>query len=133
MDSFVLEVLLDVPHSLFYPQRFVDLHDDIDHLVFEPFQRDLEVEHGDHEANLGRVVWVAEFGGEVELEILGVVDEFLAEFEFPAAAFLDDFLGEDRLEELVDLLGNVLEEHRVAEGDGILELVADFIKWLGGL
>lgn len=98
LDTFVLEELLDTLHALLDPSWFIDPDDDVDHLVLETFQSDFEVEHRDHEADLRWVMRVAEFGREVESEILRVVDNLLAELQPPAAAVLDDFLGKHWLE-----------------------------------
>jgi hypothetical protein len=69
LDLLVLVEFLNVLHSLFHLEWFIDLYDDVDHLVFQPNQGHLEVEHRYHQADLRGVMGSAQFRCQVEFKI----------------------------------------------------------------
>ena len=94
---------------------------DAEHLVLEALGRDHEVEQRHLDRDLGQVVRVAQLGRDVELEVLVVLDDRVAELDREHAARLEDLLEEHRLEHGVELLQYVLEERRVAKVERVLE------------
>ena len=70
---------------------------------------------------LREVVWVPEFGGYVEAEVLGVLDGAVAQLDTDAAPLLKGLLQQQRLQDWIQLLPNVLQQHGGAKLDAVLE------------
>mmetsp|Transcript_6913 Transcript_6913/g.16623 ORF Transcript_6913/g.16623 Transcript_6913/m.16623 type:complete len:1317 (-) Transcript_6913:1319-5269(-) len=81
-----------------------------------------EVDEGALGRDLGLVVRVGQLGLEEELEAHVVLDLLAAQLEEEAAPLLVDRAREHRIERGVDVHTDVLDDDRVAVGDGRLEL-----------
>ncbi len=79
-------------------------------LVLEALGGDHEIEQGDLDRRLGQVVRIPQLGGDVESEIGRVLNDLIAEFDAQAAALLERLLQEQRLQQRVQLLADVLEQ-----------------------
>ena len=96
------------------------LYDDVEQLRLQSLFLHREVYDGHLRAHLGGVVRVVQLRGEVQLEVGRVVHLLVAELDRQRVAFLDEGLAQHGLEDGVDLLLHVLNEHGVAELDGVL-------------
>mmetsp|Transcript_40364 Transcript_40364/g.119668 ORF Transcript_40364/g.119668 Transcript_40364/m.119668 type:complete len:1559 (+) Transcript_40364:130-4806(+) len=109
--------------------RLLLAHDDAQELVREPVLHHDEVHDRRLRGDLRRVVRVRELRGDVEHEVLIVVEDVLADLDGQAAAaVVDDVLGEHRLERRVQLLPDVLQEDGGAELDGPLDRPHDVLR-----
>eukprot|EP00968_Pinguiococcus_pyrenoidosus_P027389 scaffold7375_cov268-Pinguiococcus_pyrenoidosus.AAC.39 len=80
-----------------------------------------EVEQVDLDAELRRIVRVAEVGGDVQLEVGVVLDAVVAQADHGDAAGDHDLLKQQRLQDGIQRLRHVFDEHRVAELQGVLQ------------
>eukprot|EP00962_Isochrysis_galbana_P028266 scaffold8907_cov105-Isochrysis_galbana.AAC.3 len=96
-------------------------HDDAEQLVLEALLLDAKVDQARLGRDLGRVVRVGQLGGQVEAEVRVVVHLFVAQpYDLPVA-YLDHCARHDGLQRRVELLLDLLHQHRLAKGDGVLE------------
>lgn len=56
-------------------------------------------------------MWVAQLGGDVELEVLGVFDGGVSQLDAETATLLERLLQQQRLQDGVQLLSDVLQQH----------------------
>ena len=97
-------------------------------LILEAALGDRKVEQRHLDRDLGRVVWVGDDGGERELEVGVERDHVLAELDHERATrVLVSLVGEHRIEEGVERLDDVLDEHRGAQPDGHLKGLHDLL------
>ena len=73
-------------------------HDHAQELVLQTVERDHEVDQRHLGAQLGGVVRVAEFGGDVKLELLVVLDDGVPELDAEQTSLLERLLQQQRLE-----------------------------------
>mmetsp|Transcript_24325 Transcript_24325/g.56057 ORF Transcript_24325/g.56057 Transcript_24325/m.56057 type:complete len:485 (+) Transcript_24325:1672-3126(+) len=106
---------------LLLERRFLLLHDGREQLRLEALLLHREVDDRGLRRDLGRVVRVAHLGGDVEAEVLVVVELLVAQLEHAAVADLHDRLGQHRLERRVELLEYVLKQHGRTELDRVLD------------
>ena len=66
-------------------------------------------------------MWIPQLGGHVESEVLGVLDGAVSQLDADAASLLEGLFEEQRLQDGVNLLPKVLQEHRSTELDAVLE------------
>ena len=78
-------------------------------------RRECEVDEGDLGGHLGGVVGVGQLGGDVELEVVVVGNDRVAQLDDGAAGLLEGLLQEDGLQGGVQLLRHVLQEAGLAE------------------
>ena len=86
---FIFEELLDVALPLLFLDGLFEFDDDVKHLIEQPLQGDLEVEHGDLDTNFRRVVRTREFGGHVKLEVERIIKHFISKPQFIGGPLLD--------------------------------------------
>jgi len=95
--------------------------DHVQHLILKTFFGNHEVQHGDFNANLWWVMRSWKLSGNVEPELLGVVDASVSELYLPGASLLIDLLSEKWFDKWVKGLNGVFHDDWVAEGDAVLE------------
>ena len=83
---------------------------------------DSEVDDGALCGDLWRIVWVAEFGGDVEAEIIVVLNFLVSQSDDWGTTYLDDGLVEDGIQGGVEFLMHILEKHGQPKLDGGLHL-----------
>ena len=66
-------------------------------------------------------MWIPQLGGHVESEVLGVLDGAISQLDADAASLLEGLFEEQWLQDGVNLLPKVLQEHRSTELDAVLE------------
>ena len=97
-------------------------------LILEAALGDRKVEQRHLDRDLWRVVRVGDDGGERELEVGVERDHVLAELDHERAArVLVSLVGEHRVEEGIERLDDVLDEHRGAQPDGHLKGLHDLL------
>lgn len=64
---------------------------------------------------------IAKFGGEIESEVRAVLDDAVTEFHAQSSALLERLLQQQRLQQRVHLLANILQQHRSTELDAVFQ------------
>mmetsp|Transcript_66224 Transcript_66224/g.110616 ORF Transcript_66224/g.110616 Transcript_66224/m.110616 type:complete len:433 (-) Transcript_66224:1802-3100(-) len=100
-------------------------HDIDQKLVLQTFGRDSEVDDGGTDLELGHVVGVRQFGGDEELEVGVVVHVGVAQADQEPPTGLEDLLGQNGVQGGIQLLPHVLQQHRNAHPDAVLERPED--------
>jgi len=100
------------------------LHNNVQHLIGETDLSHHEVKHIDLYANFWRIVRPGKLGGDIEAELLVVLNVRVSELQGPHASLLVDLLSEERVNEWIEGFGCVLEDDWEAHGDANLELSA---------
>mmetsp|Transcript_11097 Transcript_11097/g.26039 ORF Transcript_11097/g.26039 Transcript_11097/m.26039 type:complete len:607 (-) Transcript_11097:345-2165(-) len=85
---------------------------DAEELVLQADRRDRKVDKHHFRRDLRGVVGGGELGSEVQLEVVVILDDRVADVDAVRPPRLVDALGEERFEDRVDRLSDVLEEHR---------------------
>ena len=70
---------------------------------------------------LWEVMWVPQLGGNVEPEVLGVLDGAVSQLDTDAASLFESLFEEEWLQDWVNLLPNVFQENRSSKLDAVLE------------
>jgi hypothetical protein len=92
-----------------------------------------EVKHGHLHTDLGRVVRAGHLGGDVELKVGVEGNALVTELDIHFIAFLFDLLGEKRVQQWVEGLVSVFEDHGYTQGDRVLECTRDDVGLVGWL
>ena len=66
-------------------------------------------------------MWIPQLGGNVEPEVLGVLDGAVSQLDTDAASLFESLFEEEWLQDGVNLLPNVLQENRSPKLDAVLE------------
>ena len=68
-----------------------------------------------------KVVWVSQFSGHVETEVLRILDGAVSEFDADAPSLFECLFQQQRFKNRVNFLSNVLQEDRCSELDAVLQ------------
>mmetsp|Transcript_98393 Transcript_98393/g.212145 ORF Transcript_98393/g.212145 Transcript_98393/m.212145 type:complete len:1113 (+) Transcript_98393:229-3567(+) len=109
-------------HALLLGRGLLRRHAEAQHLVLQAIQRGHEVEDADGDADLGREVRVRQLRRDVEREVLRPLDRGVAEAHHQQRALLEGRLLQHGVQDGVENLLDVLDQHRVPELDAVLEL-----------
>ena len=86
----------------------LEVHEKVEHLLFETIRRNREVENGHLDTGLWRVVWVWQGSGHEEFETERVLDDTLSNLDGVVCALLGQLLEKNWLQSRVELLADVL-------------------------
>ena len=106
---------------LFFQLRPFPGHYDPQELILQTLHGDHEVQQGHLDGGFRQVVRVPQLRRDVEAEVLGVLDGAVSQLDADAASLLEGLLQEQRLQDGVQFLSNVLQEDRGAELDAVLQ------------
>ena len=107
--------VLEELDSLVFQLSLLRVDDPAQQLVFQTFHCDSEVDDGCLGRDFGSVEWIAQFGGDVELEAFHHVDFFVANFDFVGGAHFDEILLEHVVQRRVKLFANVFQQKGTAQ------------------
>lgn len=116
----VLFDLGDLVVALSLDARLLEFDDNVEALLFKTLLLNSEVDDSDLGRDLRRVVRVAHTRRDVELELGVVLDLFVSNLDAVAATDTDQGLVENVVEDWVQNIADILEEHLLTETNTIL-------------
>ena len=112
---------------------FFDFHHNVQHLIFQPFDRDHEVQQRDlsfnpyFDTDFRGEMRVRQFGRHEEGEMRVEINGFVPELQFVRGTDLDGLVLEHRVEGLVDVFAQILQQDPFAVGDRVFHLEQQLI------
>mmetsp|Transcript_14307 Transcript_14307/g.34751 ORF Transcript_14307/g.34751 Transcript_14307/m.34751 type:complete len:352 (+) Transcript_14307:1461-2516(+) len=97
-------------------------HHHAEKLIAQPVQSNHKIEESHLDRSLGEVVRVTQLGGDVEAELVMVLDGAVAQAQAHGAPLLEDRLEQQGLDGGVQLLAHILQQDGRAELDAVLQL-----------